>query len=328
MRFSIVTPCFNGAQFIDETIMSVVAQAGPFAIRYHVQDGGSTDGTLDKLARWQALLGGAFPLLCRGVEFTYASAPDRGMYDAIGAGFARCGESDAMAWINADDRFEAGAFHLVTTLLSRFHNIDWLCGRPAYLDENGAVVGVLPLAPLPRKAVAAGLLDGRYSRFIQQEGTFWRPRLWQAAGGVGTAFRLAGDFDLWRRFARHADPVAVDSILGCFRRHGAQATVDMLPYYAEVDRSLTVAERRRRDEMAALFAGAAASADALRAAGFTYRVVRRSDTGVWECAELAEADPDAALARHSLAGALWQVRKQLSPSWSIRGLLRRLRRAL
>ena len=328
MRFSIVTPCFNGARFIDETIMSVVAQAGPFAIRYHVQDGGSTDGTLDKLARWQARLGGDFPLLCQGVEFSYASARDRGMYDAINAGFTRCGASDAMAWINADDRFESGAFHLVMTLLGRFPDIDWLCGRPAYLDQNGAVAGVLPLVPLPRKAVAAGLLDGRYSRFIQQEGGFWRPRLWQAVGGAGAAFRLAGDFDLWRRFAQHADPVAVDSILGCFRRHGTQATGDMLTYYAEVDRSLSAAERRRRDETAALYAGASASADALRAAGFAYRVIRRNDAGSWDCVELAAADPATALRRRSLAGALWQVRQQLSPRWSVRGWLRRLRRAL
>src|SRR5689334_17634158 len=98
MRFAIVTPCFNGARFIDETIMSVVAQAGPFSIRYHVQDGGSNDATLDKLARWRRRLDGDFPVLCRGVEFSYASAADRGMYDAIDASFAQCGEADAMAW--------------------------------------------------------------------------------------------------------------------------------------------------------------------------------------------------------------------------------------
>ena len=102
----------------------------------------------------------------------------------------------------------------------------------------------------------------------------------------------------------------------------------MLPYYAEIDRSLTAAERQRRDETAALYAGAASSADTLRAAGFAYRVVRRSDARAWECAELAAADPVSALTRRSLAGALWQVRQQLSPRWSIRGLLRRLRRAL
>ncbi len=326
MRFSIVTPCFNGARFIDETIMSVVTQAGPFSIRYHVHDGGSTDRTLDKLAHWQSLLAGDFPVLCQGVEFSYASAPDRGMYDAINIAFARCGDGDAMAWINADDRFEPGAFHLVAALLSRFPDIDWLCGRPAYLDENGAVAAVLPLMPLPRKAVAAGLLDGRYWRFIQQEGSFWRQRLWRAAGGVDAAFRLAGDFDLWRRFALHADPVAVDSIFGCFRRHRDQATGDMLPYYAEIDRSMGAAERQRRDEMAALYAGAT-SADALRAAGFTYGVIRRSDADSWDYAALATADPEIALARRSLALALWRVRQHLSPRWSIRGFLRRLRRA-
>ena len=54
-RFAIVTPVFNGARFLDETILSVLAQAGPFGLRYHVQDGGSTDGTVEKLAAWKEL---------------------------------------------------------------------------------------------------------------------------------------------------------------------------------------------------------------------------------------------------------------------------------
>ena len=43
--FVIVTPVKNGGAFVDEAIFSVVSQSGPFTIRYHVQDGGSTDGT-------------------------------------------------------------------------------------------------------------------------------------------------------------------------------------------------------------------------------------------------------------------------------------------
>jgi glycosyltransferase involved in cell wall biosynthesis len=49
MRFCIVTPCRNAAAFIDETIFSVISRAGPFTIRYHVQDGGSTDAMEWKL---------------------------------------------------------------------------------------------------------------------------------------------------------------------------------------------------------------------------------------------------------------------------------------
>src|ERR1700730_3330723 len=50
MRFGIVTPVLNGEKFLDQTVLSVVSQAGPFTIRYHVQDGGSKDGTLQILA--------------------------------------------------------------------------------------------------------------------------------------------------------------------------------------------------------------------------------------------------------------------------------------
>ncbi|HEX7200750.1 MAG TPA: glycosyltransferase, partial [Dongiaceae bacterium] len=87
-RFSIVTPVFNGARFLDETILSVVSQAGPFTLSYHVQDGGSTDGTVEKLAAWKERLADGFPVLCGGLEFSYASAPDGGLYDAIRRGFS------------------------------------------------------------------------------------------------------------------------------------------------------------------------------------------------------------------------------------------------
>ena len=49
LTFSIVTPVFTGTRFLDETILSVLAQAGDFRLRYHIQDGGSTDGTMGKL---------------------------------------------------------------------------------------------------------------------------------------------------------------------------------------------------------------------------------------------------------------------------------------
>ncbi len=54
----IVTPSRNAVATIDQTILSVVSQAGNFAIRYHIQDGGSTDGTLERIAEWRGLLRG------------------------------------------------------------------------------------------------------------------------------------------------------------------------------------------------------------------------------------------------------------------------------
>ena len=82
MHFSIVTPVLNGEEFLDRSILSVVSQEGPFTIRYHVQDGGSKDRTLEILAAWQTRLARDFPLFCEGIE----CAPDRGAHDAVNRG--------------------------------------------------------------------------------------------------------------------------------------------------------------------------------------------------------------------------------------------------
>ena len=187
MRFAILTPVLDGEKFLDQTILSVVSQAGPFTIRYHVQDGGSKDRTLEILAAWKSRLARDFPVFCEGIEFSFASAPDRGVYDAVDRGFAATAyaDADAMAWIGADDRFEPGAFTTVGEIFRDFPDIEWVTGRPTVICESGAMASISPIIPFPRQAIAAGIFDGRCGRpFIEQEATFWRPRLWQKAGGV------------------------------------------------------------------------------------------------------------------------------------------------
>jgi glycosyltransferase involved in cell wall biosynthesis len=283
MRISIVTPVFNGARFLDETILSVVTQSGPFSIRYHVQDGGSMDGTLDKLARWNARLVGDFPILCDGIEFSYSTRPDRGIYDAINSGFAACGGADAMTWINADDRFEPGAFQSVAHCLQKFPDIHWLCGRVTIIDEHGMLVHCFTITPFPQAAIAVGLFDERYAPpIIQQEGTFWRPDLWHAAGGLNPDFRLAGDFDLWRRFATHTDLIIADATFGCWRRRDGQLSANKAAYHAEIDRSLSAREKELRAQMAARY-GAVTSRDGMREAGFSSRTLVRPNSGDWVC---------------------------------------------
>jgi glycosyltransferase involved in cell wall biosynthesis len=274
MRFNIVTPVLNGEAFIDETIFSVVTQSGPFTIRYHVQDGGSNDHTLAILKAWDARLKQDFPIRCEGVEFSFASEPDKGLYDAVDRGFKACGASEAMAWINADDRFEPGAFATVEEIFRLHPAIEWVTGRPTTITETAAMLHISPIIPFPRQAISAGIFDGRFARpFIQQEGTFWRSSLWEKAGGVDTGFRLAGDFDLWRRFARHADLAIVDTILGCFRFRSGQLSTNMVKYHAEIDASLSPAEKDARARASKRYA----------MAGYEYRVLLRHYGGPWTC---------------------------------------------
>jgi len=297
-RFSIVTPVLNGAQFIDETILSVVSQAGPFTIRYHVQDGGSTDGTLDKLACWRARLAG-FPSLCGSVAFSYASAPDRGMYEAVNRGFAACGEADVMSWINADDRFQLGAFATVAQIFGRFDDVEWLTGRSHMIDEVGTVLGEGSLVPFPREAIAAGVFDGRASpRFIQQEGTFWRSDVWRrGGGGTDIRFRLAGDFELWRRFARYTDLVVADATLGAFRKRAGQATTDLSPYHAEIDQLAPIDGAEQR-----------VLVQRMQRKRLPYRVIQRTGA-VWVCHH------------HLPVRGVWALRRLLPRSFSIRARL-------
>lgn len=283
MRFSIVTPVLNGEKFLDQTILSVVAQAGPFTIRYHVQDGGSKDGTLELLAAWQRRLSHDFPVGCTGLEFSFASAPDRGLYDAVNRGFAVCGDCDSMAWINADDRFESGAFATVEEIFRTHSDIDWLTGRTALMDEVGIFVCLPPITPFPRKAIEAGIFDGCHAgpHFIQQEGTFWRSALWKKAGGVNPNFRLAGDYDLWRRFAKHSELIVADTILGCFRIQPGQLTANLAPYQAEIETSLSPEEKKIRANVAKRY----------ERAGFDYRVLVRECMKPWQCEIRAMSTP-------------------------------------
>lgn len=272
MRFNIVTPVFNGARFLNETMMGVISQAGDFSIRYHVQDAGSTDGTLELLEGWRRRLAEGFPVNCRGVEFSFVSEKDKGLYDGVNKGFAHCGEADAMTWINADDRFEPGAFATVANIFENFPDVAWVTGRPTTLAETGEMLWLSPVTAYPQRAIAAGIFEGRFATpFIQQEGTFWRPRLWNDAGGLDARFRLAGDFDLWRRFARRAPLVGVDAILGCFRTRAGQLSSDRAAYHSEVDASMTDEDRNARDKASFMY----------KVRGYKYPVMVRHWGGPW-----------------------------------------------
>lgn len=239
--FHIVTPTLNAARYVDETIESVVGQTGNFAIRYHIQDGGSSDGTLEIARAWQRRVEtGAFPLACHGVQVTVGSDPDGGMYDALAAGFRRLAPApgDLMTWINADDRLEPRAMDAVAAALHDLPQLELVGGRTALIDAPGRSGETGLLIPYSRACIAAGLHDGRRLPFVQQPGTFWRARLWKRTGGIDSRFKLAGDFDLWRRFAAKAEYVTLDVVTGRHRVRADQLSADLDAYYREVDASI------------------------------------------------------------------------------------------
>jgi glycosyltransferase involved in cell wall biosynthesis len=200
-KIALVTPVFNSARYLEATIRSVLSQGYP-NLEYVIADGGSTDGSVEIIRKYETQLHAWF------------SEPDRGMYDAINKGFART-SGEAMGWISATDLLHAGSLFVVGSVFRTFPEVEWITGRPTGFSDEGMAVETLRLRQWSRRRFLAGA-----NRYIQQESTFWRRSLWDRAGGrVDDARRSASDFELWVRFFRFAKLYPVDALIGGFRSH-------------------------------------------------------------------------------------------------------------
>lgn len=239
----LITPTYNADVYLDETISSVVNQNCEGTICYHIQDACSKDMTLSILQKWKNKLNTS-----QRVRFSYASEPDTGMYDAINKGFAAFTiPSDAfMAWINADDVLFPGAIQAVFQADATFESsVDWVYGLPSQTDAASNHVIWPKSIYYPQSFIRAGLADGILWPFFQQEGCFFRKKLWDRVNGCDTKFRMAGDWDLWRRMAVIAPPVHIPKALGSFRVHTGQLSSDIVGYSQEIDTVISQKTRKR-----------------------------------------------------------------------------------
>ena len=202
---SIVTPSFQQGRFLERTLYSVVSQAYP-SLEYVVQDGGSGDGTLEVLHRYD------------GVLTAWASEKDSGQACAINRGFRRT-TGEIMAWLNSDDLLLPGSLAYVARYFAEHPEVDVVYGNRIMIDEDDGQIGawILP----KHDDLALTLVD-----YIPQETLFWRRRIWDASGGyVDSSFGYALDWDLLLRFREAgATMVRLPRFLGAFRIHDEQKT--------------------------------------------------------------------------------------------------------
>ena len=248
----VVTPSFNAADTILRTLLSVVQQGGRFRLRYHVQDGGSTDSTVAVLKSFQERLRRKeIDTFCEAVEFSYTSVKDKGMYDAICRAFESLPGDPVnwLGWINADDTLAPGALTLLSVVDAQLPNegVDWITGTTCVAWDD-LIVGWGD-RPLSSDVLAEGLADGEHWSFLQQEGTFFRRRLWDAIEPRKhfASFKLAGDWNLWRVMAKKARIYQVGWAMGAFnRREGQLSGKHRNSYLDEIDRTIPKAERTNR----------------------------------------------------------------------------------
>jgi glycosyltransferase involved in cell wall biosynthesis len=115
-KYSVVTISYNQADFLEETILSVLEQKKSNDVEYIVMDGGSTDGSIEIIKRYAS-----------DIDF-WVSEKDKGPGDALNKGFAKA-TGDFILYLNSDDVFLPGAFDHLTRSIQDFPGADVYYGH-------------------------------------------------------------------------------------------------------------------------------------------------------------------------------------------------------
>jgi glycosyltransferase involved in cell wall biosynthesis len=215
-RASVVTPSLNQGEFLEQTIRSVLLQGYP-DLEYIVVDGGSTDGSVEILRKYDQFI------------TRWTSEPDRGQSHAVNKGFA-LSTGEIMCWLNSDDFLMPGALRAVAEILAGGgafavvgHALKvYTDGRPPHLLE-GRFEG------LPR------LLEFWKGYRMHQPSIFWRREVFERVGFLDEGRHYVMDFDYWVRIARHFDFVNLDRVLAGATYHERAKTGDNYEaYYREL----------------------------------------------------------------------------------------------
>lgn len=204
---SIITPSYNQARFLTETIQSVLSQ--DYAHKeYIIVDGASSDGSPDIIGQYASQLA------------WWVSEPDQGQTDALNKGFARA-SGEILAWINSDDTYEPGAITQAVEVMQAHPEVSMVYGDANLVDEFGTIIGRFPA----KQTDLHKLLRG--SVHIPQQSTFFRASLWQQVAPLDPGFHFAMDYDLWVRLARRAPLLYVPRVWANFRLHGEGKSIIM-----------------------------------------------------------------------------------------------------
>ena len=205
-RITIVTPSYNQAAFLEQTILSVLEQDYP-NLQYMVIDGGSTDGSVDIMRRYEDHLD------------LWVSEPDQGQYDALRKGFAQA-TGELLGWLNSDDVYLKEALSTVgqgytenpgSCIAGPVVNVDMGSGKERLIPQFGITFENM-----------VKFWEQRYS--WHQPGLFFPRAAYEAVGGVDGTLDYAMDHDLICRLLQHCQVVYVDQPIARFRLHSTSKT--------------------------------------------------------------------------------------------------------
>ena len=197
---SIVTPSFNQASYLEQTIQSVLNQDHA-DIEYLVIDGGSTDGSVDIIKKYAPRLA------------YWVSEKDAGQADAINKGMART-RGEIVAWLNSDDYYLPGAVTAAVRTFEQNPDVVLVYADMLAVDEGGQTFNTLRYRQLT-------LEDLLSFQIIGQPAVFMRRSAFEKAGGLDLSYHFLLDQLLWIRISAQGRILHVPQTWAAARYHAA-----------------------------------------------------------------------------------------------------------
>jgi len=195
---SIVTPSYNQAKYLEQTLCSVLEQGYPH-IEYLVVDGRSTDGSVELIEKYADKLA------------WWVSEKDLGQGDAINKGLVRA-KGDIIAWLNSDDYYLPGTIAAIAKAFEDNPDAVMVYGDMLAVDAQGQTINTLKYKQL-------SLEDLLCFQIIGQPSVFFRREVLIETGGLDTTFHFLLDHHLWIRIAQHGKILHVPQIWSAARYH-------------------------------------------------------------------------------------------------------------
>lgn len=205
-KISIIMPVFNGAEYIEKAIKSVITQDYP-NFELFIKDGNSTDKTVEIIKQYAK----KYP-----EKIEWISSKDKGQTDAINYGLQKI-TGDIISYLNADDIYKPDAFKIVGDYFKHNPGKIWLIGQCDIIDSEGNEI---------RKVITLykNFWLSIYSynvllviNFISQMAVFWRKEAGEKVGQFDQKQYYVMDYDYWLRLGKLYDPAIIDSNLASFR---------------------------------------------------------------------------------------------------------------
>jgi glycosyltransferase involved in cell wall biosynthesis len=198
MLVSIITPSFDQARYLEQTIRSVLEQDYP-RIEYIVVDGASTDGSVEIIKKYADKL------------VWWVSEKDAGQADAVNKGLARA-TGEIVAWLNSDDYYLPGAVSAAVKIFEENPDVLLVYGNMLAVDERGN-----PFNSLRYKQLT--LQDLLCFQIIGQPAVFFRRAALEKVGTLDTTFHFLLDHHLWIRITQHGKILRVNQTWAAARYH-------------------------------------------------------------------------------------------------------------